>query len=92
MLKSYRVIFVGERGREATEDYKEVVRRGAATYECCSVQGGRKMLHSVLAKGQGKGKDLVLIADQSAMVAAVGEDEWQELIEEAAELVDLLSA
>lgn len=92
LLKAYRVIFVGERGREATEEYKELVRRGAATYECCPVQGGRKMLHSVLAKGQGKGKTLVLVADQSAMVAAVGQDEWDDLTLEAAEFVYFLDS
>lgn len=91
MLQNYRVIFVGERGRETTEEYKELIRRGAATYECCAVQGGRRTLHSVLAKGQEKGKSLVLIADQPAMIAAVGEEEWAEMIEEAAECVHLYS-
>lgn len=81
------MIFVGQRGREVLEEYKELVRRGAATYECCAVQGGRKMLHSVLAKGKDKSTELILIADEEAMDAAVGKDEWAEMVQEAAEWV-----
>lgn len=87
LFNAFRVIFVGERGREANEDYRELVRRGAATYECCAVQGGRQVLHTVLAKGKDKGKSLVLVADHFAMIAAVGRDEWDELVEEAATYV-----
>ncbi|KAJ3557580.1 hypothetical protein NM688_g1399 [Phlebia brevispora] len=83
MLNDYRIIFVGERGREARTDYRDLVRRGGATYECCPVQGGRKALHDVLAKAESKGKQPILIADETAMVAAVGQDSWNELIDEA---------
>lgn len=89
MLKEHRVIFVGERGREVNEEYKELVKHGDASYECCAVQGGRKALHSALAKGFGKGKKIVLIAEQSAMVAAVGQDSWNEMIQEAAKYVTI---
>lgn len=87
MFKGHRVIFVGERGREASEEYKELVKRGEGTYECCAVQGGRKPLHDVLAKAVGKDAKIVLIADQAAMVAAVGQDSWNEMTEEAARSV-----
>lgn len=92
MLKPFRVIFLGERGREISEDYRELVRRGGATYECCSVEGGRELLHRVLAKGSDKGKDMVIIADQSAMIAAIGDDEWDQLFQEAAEYVATVSS
>ncbi|EKM57885.1 uncharacterized protein PHACADRAFT_206756 [Phanerochaete carnosa HHB-10118-sp] len=82
MLQGHRVLFVGERGREAGEDYKELVKQGGGTYECCAVQGGRKALHDVLAKAQGKGARITLVADATAMVAAVGQDEWDGIVEE----------
>lgn len=85
MFNDYRVIFVGEKGREVTLELRELVKRGGGEYECCSVEGGRKALHSVLAKGQGKGKRLVLIADEPAMGAAIGQDGWMELVRVAAE-------
>lgn len=91
MLKEHRVIFVGERGREVNEEYKELVKQGDASYECCAVQGGRKTLHTALAKGVDKGKKIALIADQSAMIAAVGKDNWNEMMEEAAKCVTIVS-
>ena len=87
MLKQFRIIFVGERGREVNEEYKDLVKYGDASYECCAVEGGRKALHDALAKAQSKRKTVVLTADQSAMTAAVGEDGWKELAEEAARFV-----
>ena len=87
LLREYRFIFVGERGREVKEDYKELVRLGGATYECCAVQSGRKALHAVLAKAESKGKQPVLIADEMAMLTALGQDGWNELVEEAARWV-----
>lgn len=83
MLKGHRVVFVGERGREASEDYRELVKQGGGTYECCAVQGERQVLHDVLAKAQGKDAKIALVADASAMVAAVGQDVWDGIVEEA---------
>ena len=90
MLKALRIVFVGDRGRETTDDYKELVKRGGATYECYPVQSGRRALHNVIAKGKEKGKIMVLIATQSAIVAAIGLDMWEELIQEAKQFVSLL--
>ncbi|KAK7679065.1 hypothetical protein QCA50_018010 [Cerrena zonata] len=80
-----RFIFVGEKGREVSLDLREVVKRGGAEYECYAVEGGRSGLHAVLAKGQGKGKPLVLVADEHAMGIAVGQEQWMDIVKEAAE-------
>lgn len=87
MFSGKRIIFVGERGREASGELRQLVRRGGATYECCAVQGGKKALHAVLAKGQGKGAEIALIADEAAMVLAVGQSDWDKVVEEAARYV-----
>lgn len=79
------MLFIGEKGREVSLEMRDLVKRGAGEYECCAVEGGRKALHSVLAKGKGKGKNLVLIADEPAMGAAIGKEAWMELVKEAAE-------
>lgn len=84
MFKDHRFIFVGEKGREVTTELRELVKRGGGEYECCAVEGGRKALHSVLAKGKGKGRTLVLIADEPAMGVAIGQVGWLELVQEAA--------
>ena len=52
-----------------------------------AVEGGRGGFHAVLAKGKGKEKLLILVADEHAMGLAVGEDGWMELVKEAAEYV-----
>ncbi|KAL6299140.1 hypothetical protein BKA93DRAFT_808038 [Sparassis latifolia] len=83
MFRNYRFIFVGEKGREAQEMMRELVKSGEGEYECCSVDGGRRGLHQVLAKGKGKKRALTLVADEDSIVAAVGDDRWQELEEEA---------
>ncbi|KAI0346302.1 hypothetical protein BDW22DRAFT_1417597 [Trametopsis cervina] len=85
LLEPYRFIFVGERGHETTLEHTELVKRGGGTYECCAVQGGRKVLHRALAKGKEMKKELVLITNSEAMVAAVGTEEWEQLVNEAAE-------
>lgn len=85
IFKPFRFIFVGERGREIAEDYVELVRRGGAGYACCAVQGGRKALHSALTKGKEMGQELVLVANIEAMVAAVGQDEWEDIVKEASQ-------
>lgn len=89
MFNSYRFIFVGERGREAKEELRELVKRGGSKYECCPAQGGRKALHDVLAKAESKGKQVVLIGDETALTAALGKDGWSELVEEAGRYVKL---
>ncbi|KAF7789787.1 hypothetical protein EIP86_000733 [Pleurotus ostreatoroseus] len=83
MLSDYRFIFVGERGREAREDLRTLVKYGGSTYECCPVQGGRGSLRTVLAKAESKGKQPVLIGDENALVAAIGKDGFDELVQEA---------
>lgn len=87
MLKRFRVIFLGERTREVSQAYKDLVKLGGATYECCAVEGGREFLHRVLAKGSEKGQELVLVADKSAVIAAVGLEDWSAIVNEAARYV-----
>ncbi|EMD35805.1 hypothetical protein CERSUDRAFT_96030 [Gelatoporia subvermispora B] len=83
LFNAYRFIFLGERGREVQSALRELVRRGGAEYECFGANSGRRALHQVLAKRQGKERTLVLVAEERSVVAAVGEDEWKELVEEA---------
>ena len=40
MFRGMSFIFIGERGREVSEGYKEVVERGQGTYELFTVDGG----------------------------------------------------
>ena len=84
MFSEHRFIFVGQRGSEVREEYKVLVRQGGATYECCPVEGGRKALHDVLAKAESKGKESVLVADDTTVKAVLGQSGWDELTQEAA--------
>ncbi|PCH34712.1 hypothetical protein WOLCODRAFT_106435 [Wolfiporia cocos MD-104 SS10] len=85
MLRELRFIFLGEKGREVREVMRDAVKVGGAEYECCSVEGGRRALHQVLARGAARDGDkrMVLVADEQKVKAAVGEDGWREFKEEA---------
>lgn len=87
LFHGYRFLFVGEKGREMPGDLRDLVSGGGGQYEAFAVDSGRAKLHQVLAKGKQRiannGKALVLVADEGNMIAAVGRDSWQELVDEA---------
>lgn len=83
LFNGFRFVFVGERGREAQEAVRELVRRAQGEYECVACEGGRVALRKVLAKGRAKGRILVLVGEEEALVPAVGKDGWEELVDEA---------
>ncbi|CDO68939.1 hypothetical protein BN946_scf185000.g82 [Trametes cinnabarina] len=83
IFRNRRFLFVGEKGAEVRTELRDLVKRGEGDYECFAVESGAERLREVLAKGRGRGSALTLVADQSAVVAAVGEDAWRALVEEA---------
>lgn len=83
LFRGYRFMFVGEKGRETQDAMKELVKRAEGDYECVAVEGGRSAWHKALAKGKSKGKALVLVADEGSMKIAIGQDRWQEFVDEA---------
>lgn len=62
---------------------RELVRRAQGEYECVPCEGGCTALAKVLNKGRAKGKILVLVGEESALVPAVGRDGWEELVDAA---------
>ncbi|KZT67546.1 hypothetical protein DAEQUDRAFT_758107 [Daedalea quercina L-15889] len=83
LFRDFRFVFIGEKGREVQEAVRELVKRGLGEYECVAVEGGRAALRKVLWKGRAKGRILVLVAEESVLVPAVGNDGWEELVDEA---------
>ena len=83
MFSGRRFIFVGEKGAEAPGILKELVKRAEGDYECLAVEKARDGLKQVLAKGKARGANLVLIARQDDMRAAIGKDKWAGFVEEA---------
>ncbi|KAI0819763.1 hypothetical protein BC628DRAFT_1400911 [Trametes gibbosa] len=83
MFESYRFIFAGEKGAEAPNALKELVRRGEGEYECFAVESGPERFRQVLAKGKARGSTLVLVADRHAVVPAIGNEGWKAFIDEA---------
>lgn len=62
---------------------RELVRRAQGEYECVACEGGRAALRKVLHKGRERGRILVLVGEEGALVPAVGKDGWEELVDEA---------
>ncbi|KAA1470782.1 hypothetical protein DENSPDRAFT_74216 [Dentipellis sp. KUC8613] len=87
MLRKHKFIFVGEKGREISNDYQTLVVRGGGEYETftvdASVSKWRKIITKGVAWAKEKGGKLHLVADNEAMEIAVGREAWQELCEEA---------
>lgn len=85
MLRGFRFIFVGEKGREVDGDLRELVGRGGGEYEGFPVSSGKAQWHRILSKGKAKTegkKGLVIVAEEDVMRAAVG-DAWDGLVDEA---------
>ncbi|KAI0315420.1 hypothetical protein OF83DRAFT_1132275 [Amylostereum chailletii] len=87
MFKGMRFVFVGEKGREIGDGYRDVVERGQGVYEAFTVASGPQKWRRLLAKSKAweeeqSGK-VALVAGGEAMEAAVGADSWEEFIEEA---------
>lgn len=87
LFRGHRFVFAGEKGAEAPGVLKELVRSAEGEYECFAIENGPARFRQVLAKGNARGSTLVLVADQYAVVAAVGEDAWRALKDEAREYV-----
>ncbi|EPS94285.1 hypothetical protein FOMPIDRAFT_1063265 [Fomitopsis schrenkii] len=83
LFNGFRFVFVGEKGREVQEAMRELVRRAQGEYECVACEGGRAALRKVLHKGRERGRILVLVGEEGALVPAVGKDGWEELVDEA---------
>lgn len=83
MLKGYRFVFAGEKGREVPAGYREVAKRGGAEYEAFAVSAGvvrwRKALIRAKALAEEKSAKVVLVTDGGAMELAVGAEEWDEM-------------
>ncbi|KAI0065220.1 hypothetical protein BV25DRAFT_1822360 [Artomyces pyxidatus] len=90
MFISCRFIFVGEKGREVGSEYQALVTRGRGEYEAFTVSAGlprwRKALMKAKAWADGKKGQLVLVADNEAMAAAISPEGWEELVSEATSL------
>ncbi len=71
MFKGWRVLFVGEKGREADQDLLQMLDAGGAEYEVFDVTGGEKKWKQVLGKNKRKAsKGLSVVADEETMQVA----------------------
>jgi hypothetical protein len=93
MFRGYKFLFVGEKGREVDGSITELITRGGGNWAAFNVAAGRKEWHHVLAKENAKQariseaqKGLVVVADVSSVSAAVGSEQWGELVVEAKRL------
>ena len=84
MFKGSRFLCVREKGREMDGDLRELISRGGGSIERFDVGGGRAKWHKALSSARAKEgvKNLVVVADEQAMKAAVGRDAWNDLNEE----------
>ncbi|EGN97495.1 hypothetical protein SERLA73DRAFT_184227, partial [Serpula lacrymans var. lacrymans S7.3] len=93
MLRGYRFILVSERSREVDGELRDLIVRGGGEYEAFSIMSGLGKWRQLLAKNKRKvdemgssGKMMVVVADEGAMSAALGSEQWQSFVADASSL------
>ncbi|KAF7346518.1 putative proline-rich protein [Mycena sanguinolenta] len=82
MLSPYRFICVGEAKHQIDSEYRELLMRANAKIEVFDVTGGAEKWRKALTRAKAKsGQNLIPIANNEACEAAVGKDNWKELVE-----------
>ncbi|THH18656.1 hypothetical protein EW146_g2373 [Bondarzewia mesenterica] len=90
MFRGCRFVFVGEKGREVSSEYRTLVERGQGECELFTVDAGLVKWKRTLDKAKAWAKEkkgmVSLVADDKAMETAVGRDGWRELVDGAKEV------
>ncbi|KAL5480353.1 hypothetical protein ACEPAI_1623 [Sanghuangporus weigelae] len=86
MLKGWRFIFIGEKGREVDTETRTLVEQGGGEYEVFDVSGGLTRWKQSLSRNRRKadaegGRNLSIIGDTDSLKIAVGEA-WNGMLEE----------
>lgn len=94
MLKGWRFVFVGEKGREVDAETRTLVERGGGEYEVFDVSTGKSRWNQSLSRNKRKvdsegGKGISVVADTETLQIAVG-NAWEGILEEMKSLVIVL--
>lgn len=83
MFTGFRFLFTGEKGREVDNNTREMVTRGGGEYEVIPVNAGHTKWHQAITKGllrvKGGGQRFLVVGDEAAIKAAVGDAGWAEI-------------
>lgn len=86
MFSDHRFLCVDEKGRELSGDFRELIERGNGSFEIFDPSLGKDRFHRALTRGRAKeGKTLVVIGKRKSIQAAVGLEQWNNLVNEANE-------
>ncbi|ESK85357.1 Nbs1 [Moniliophthora roreri MCA 2997] len=86
IFSGLRFLCAGERNREIDSHLRLLLERGEGAIETFDVRDPARGMkwHRALSRGQAKeGKTLVILGEQESVIAAIGEDSWKELFDEA---------
>jgi hypothetical protein len=88
MFKNLVFLCVGEKGREVTNDVRTAIEAGDGKCEVFNCGDGRFKFGTVVRKMQKKLKGehkIVLVASEQDVKKVIGQEDWRELVGEAAE-------
>jgi hypothetical protein len=83
MLNGRRFLCIVPKGREIAEDLRTLLETGRGTVEVFSADLGAIKWQRALSKARKATDELVLLAEESAVRATVGDEKWEELSIEA---------
>ncbi|EJD00470.1 uncharacterized protein FOMMEDRAFT_30502 [Fomitiporia mediterranea MF3/22] len=86
MLKGWRLLFVGEKGREVDAETRALVERGGGEYEVFDVSGGLTRWRQALSRTKRKaasegGRGLSVLGDLDILQISAG-DSWSSMLED----------
>ncbi|KAF9260335.1 hypothetical protein L218DRAFT_907223 [Marasmius fiardii PR-910] len=86
IFSSLRFLCVGEKNRELDSHMRFLIERGEGSIETFNVMDAARNVkwNRALSRGKAKeGKSLVVLGEEPNIIAAIGEDGWKELVDEA---------
>ncbi|KAK7027349.1 hypothetical protein VNI00_015312 [Paramarasmius palmivorus] len=86
LFSHLRFLCVGEKNREIDSHLRHLLESGDGAVETFDVRDDARSMkwHRALSRGRAKeGKQLVVLGEKENIIAAVGEDGWKELSDEA---------
>ena len=79
MFRGLRFLCIGEKFKEISTEMQTVLKRGGGKVDMFDIQDGKGKLRTFVTRNKG---NWVAIADSRAMMAAVGNDEWEDIVKE----------
>ncbi|KAH8826984.1 hypothetical protein DL96DRAFT_1605077 [Flagelloscypha sp. PMI_526] len=85
MFAAFRFLCVGEKPRYVNSDMRAMLEKGGGQVEVFDVHDSVSKFRKAVSRGKAKQTRLILVAQKTAVLQAIGEDSWREFEDVAEE-------